>query len=568
EISAVESLDSHLRIWGLPRPDIKEKLSTAYERSAMFSEHTWGTCKNLEGRNAYGIKDFEQYVKTDGTCQFLQKTWDDHADYIRKTAQITGKLAKTEIEQLAASTDLEGKRIAVFNPLLWKRDAWIELPDGGNMLVKDLPPSGYKTISVPSVPSVPSEVSETAILENKFLKVILDRARGGIVSIIDKKSGRELVDKKAKYAFGQYVLERFGRKQCDDYQIACNHLDSIYDSNGRACLGWNIRNDLPKDTQHAESAAAFSTMTVSRGANSQKARLSAQPAGIIESQVVTTITLPNDVPWLEISVQLKDKKPNYAPEAGQLCFPVNADTPQFRIGRLGGVVNPATNFVRGSNRTYGQVDTGAMIAGQDGNGVAICPIDQGIMSFGEKRLPDIDPDYVPATPMARLSIFNNFWTTNFPYWIQGDVSTRVRIWPTIGLETASLVIPALEARNPAMVGFSDGPAGKLPAEQAGLSVSRPCIRLTAFRQTDDGTLLRLWEQTGVSGEVCVTLGAPNSNTASPLTFTSALPVNLRGEKIGDPIPIRDGKFSFKLGAYAPASFILTPKLPASEPMPQ
>ena len=36
----------------------------------------------------------------------------------------------------------------------------------------------------------------------------------------------------------------------------------------------------------------------------------------------------------------------------------------------------------------------------------------------------------------------------------------------------------------------------------------------------------------------------------------AVPVNLRGEKKGDPIHIKSGKFELELGAYAPASFIL------------
>jgi hypothetical protein len=35
-----------------------------------------------------------------------------------------------------------------------------------------------------------------------------------------------------------------------------------------------------------------------------------------------------------------------------------------------------------------------------------------------------------------------------------------------------------------------------------------------------------------------------------------MPVNLRGEPAGDAVKIRNGAFSFKLGAFAPASFRL------------
>lgn len=51
------------------------------------------------------------------------------------------------------------------------------------------------------------------------------------------------------------------------------------------------------------------------------------------------------------------------------------------------------------------------------------------------------------------------------------------------------------------------------------------------------------------GEITVTLPAAAK-------FTTASPVNLRGEKAGVPMPITASKFTFPLNAYAPASFIL------------
>jgi hypothetical protein len=76
--------------------------------------------------------------------------------------------------------------------------------------------------------------------------------------------------------------------------------------------------------------------------------------------------------------------------------------------------------------------------------------------------------------------------------------------------------------------------------------------VTALGEDPDGnsgTLLRLWEQGGTSGPLTVTL-PPGLHAAK------AQPVNLRGEKAGEPIPITDGKVILSLPAYAPASFIL------------
>jgi hypothetical protein len=94
-------------------------------------------------------------------------------------------------------------------------------------------------------------------------------------------------------------------------------------------------------------------------------------------------------------------------------------------------------------------------------------------------------------------------------------------------------------------------AGTLPATQAGIAVSRPGTLVTAFGANPDGkgTILRVWEQTGVSGNLTVTLPVGAK-------FTTATPVTLRGEKTGEPVKITDGNLVFQLKAYAPASFVL------------
>jgi alpha-mannosidase len=61
--------------------------------------------------------------------------------------------------------------------------------------------------------------------------------------------------------------------------------------------------------------------------------------------------------------------------------------------------------------------------------------------------------------------------------------------------------------------------------------------------------LRVWEQVGISGNLEVILPAGSK-------FTTATPVNLRGEKEGATIRIKNSKLVFDLQNYAPASYIL------------
>ena len=58
---------------------------------------------------------------------------------------------------------------------------------------------------------------QEATLENRWLKLTLDPARGAIRSLIDKRSGRECVDSTAPHGFGQYLYERFDARQVADY---------------------------------------------------------------------------------------------------------------------------------------------------------------------------------------------------------------------------------------------------------------------------------------------------------------------------------------------------------------
>ena len=91
--------------------------------------------------------------------------------------------------------------------------------------------------------------------------------------------------------------------------------------------------------------------------------------------------------------------------------------------------------------------------------------------------------------------------------------------------------------------------GKIKASAFG----KQGVLVTAFGNDPDeinkGTLLRVWEQAGITGKVTVKL-------PKAMKVSKATAVNLRGEKTGETKKVRSGKLKFKLGKYAPASFIL------------
>jgi alpha-mannosidase len=79
------------------------------------------------------------------------------------------------------------------------------------------------------------------------------------------------------------------------------------------------------------------------------------------------------------------------------------------------------------------------------------------------------------------------------------------------------------------------------------------VLVTALGANPDGpgTVLRLWEMAGITGERTVRLPAG-------LSAKAVQPVDLRGQPLGQPVVVQDGKFSVSLSAFAPASFVIPP----------
>jgi len=86
-----------------------------------------------------------------------------------------------------------------------------------HVVAKDVPPLGYRTTCLKTFPHEPAPgllVSETNnTVESPWFKAVLDPANGRIASLVDKRTGRELLDAAAPQGFGQYFYERSGARR-------------------------------------------------------------------------------------------------------------------------------------------------------------------------------------------------------------------------------------------------------------------------------------------------------------------------------------------------------------------
>jgi Polysaccharide lyase family 4, domain III/Glycosyl hydrolases family 38 N-terminal domain len=579
-IAATEALNTQLRGWGLPLDNDAPAIAKAYEQSLLYGEHTWGGSVGwIDSKLSYG--EAFQKDRAAGRFNRIESSWDEHTAYIKRAHEIIAPELEKNLQALAQGVKVEGGRVIVYNPLPWKRSGVVSLDvrgfapsalkpsEGGkaspvdhttgrlSFVAHDVPAMGYRTyVACDSAPALRGTLTPAdgeragvraagaATVESPFFRARLDPSRGVVVSLVDRRSGRELAGNTDGLGLGQYLYERFDKDRvmqwCKDY-VRPGQLWPDFYKPGQApsdqCpyvavspKGFKLRFE---ETATAVSAVMDAAATTNLPA------------------VTTRLILYREQPWADLEITLHDKPFEPWPEAGWLCLPLNVVAPQFRLGRLCSIIDPTHDIVTGANRYMFGINTGVSLTDGAGHGVGFCPMDYPLVSLDEPGCWRYSLDYVPRRPVAYVNLFNNQWDTNFRLWNQGTWTSRVRLWSVEKFAAGpSLIDPSLEARNPLQAAFSDSAPGALPPTRHGLELSRKGIQITAYLSNPDGpgTVLRLWEQAGQSGTVRVRL-------PEGMNVKQVQPVDLRGRPVGQPIPVRNGSFRIGVGAFAPASLV-------------
>lgn len=586
-IAALESLHTVMTAWGLEAGPVAGIVREAYENTLLFGEHTWGPDVARYAGYSYG-DDWKKKLEA-GDYRFLLEGFAQKRAYAHRAAELVSPALDQRMAKLAAAVNVPGRRVVVFNPLPWTRDAAVEIPWSGpapvlidaataqpalsalaegrlHVVARNLPALGYRTLIVSGRPAAasPGVSSRGQSIENEFVRITLDPERGGIGSIVSRKTGREWVNTNSPYALGQYLYERF------DAEGAARFTRAYVLS---PTSGENISHGKPKlpsarERPYQSDSGAAATLEIRTNDVAVTAVLTCPPHGIIRDQTQLRVTLYAGQPRVDLQWSINNKTADPWPEAGWLCFPVRADRPVFRMARLGSVVDPATDLVPGSNHEIFCLNGGLTIrpAGEEA-AFGICPIDAQLVSLGKPGLWRYTRQFEPRSSDVFLVLFDNVYSTNFAQWIDGSWASRVRLWlaEDAAAGDESLICNSWEARTDGLAAVTDGAPGSLPATATGLMFtparSTPGmvgtggargLLLTAFGPNPygPGTVLRFWDQVGKSGDYTIRL-------PSGMKVTEAQPCNLRGEVIGPAQPVSaQGTFEIGVKAMAPVTVIL------------
>ena len=574
-----EMLNTQLNGWTKEYHPIGDYIAEAVENMILYDEHTFGVAMTHGDQQKWTYNDAFRINKSLGNYDFIEGSWVEKSGRIRKAEKIVVPLMKGELKRLASSVAFEGRRVVVYNPLPWTRSGRVKMFEGvykknfktyalkdaetGEMIpvyedynllsfdAKDVPAMGYKTYipvlePVNTVQGVILNEKEH-VLENAFFRLKIDPQSGALVSVFDKKNDRELVDQTGKEGFGAYIYEQAGQEQIDAYNK--NYVKPGAESWADQEM---IRLRVPNEKSRVFTGVAGKIGYKDMG-NAVRATVFGKLNDPTDQHYLVTYTLYENQPYVEIVWGIDGKKPVAQPEAGWLCFPFALGDPEYRLYRTGGIVDPQRELVDGSNHDFYFLNTSMTMYDRSGNGVVLnCPDAPGI-SIDERGLFRYSRTKELKTGKVYANLYNNQWGTNFTEWIEGSFYSKFYIWSYRGYDAErQFVTPSEETRVPLRGVYFDGEKGDLPLSQAGVSLSRKGILVTAFGKNPDGegTILRLWEQAGTTGRCRIDL--PEGSTCKV-----AYPCDLRGDiSKAERIEILSRSFEIEIGANQPRTFIL------------
>lgn len=488
--SSVETLSA---LAALQRPEWApplDRLRRLWQDLILYAEHTYTSS------GGYSRPDSEQSVRQIDSKHF-------HVTDARETAHW---IAQESLSRLLESIHVAPPAIVVFNSLAHERSGLVEMDLSNGMaltgaggrpvgletvrtgagyrrvrfLAEHVPAMGYRVYRLASgqtAQAAPSSKQEN-VAENAFYRVTVNPDRGGISSVLDKQTGRELVDPRSFYLLDQY----------------------LYVSGGEGTRLIHLTEHLPTanlTVSPSGRAAAVSLIATPWGQS-----LSYKVVGPHAPEIAVEIRLFDGGKKIEIVNRLK-KEPVNDKEAIYFAFPFAVANPQLEYEGQIGTVNPAHDELAGGCREWYAAGRWARVRG-GGVDAAVIPIDAPLVSFGDINRGLWPEKFEPKSSTIFSYALNNYWHTNFPRVQSGEFLFRYVLTSGSDLTPAALSRLGRESLSPLELGELNTndklkTRGSLPDTVASfLTLDGDGVDLETLKPAEDGNgyIVRLLETGG------------------------------------------------------------------------
>lgn len=489
-------------------------MEAAWRHSRLIDEHTWHADCSVRDPGS-------EQARRQGEAK------DAHATDAERALD---RVIRRGLSAAAAGLPVGPGSILLFNPLSWPRRDVVEFEIGrGQGLVDsetgaavafdllrvgpvyqrvrvttpEVPALGYAALRLRPLPVVPASLptADPEVVENEFYRVEWDRDGGGIRRLIDRRSGRDLVDAHAEYRLGQWLYVTGG------------------DELPNRLVQYSTVSQIPRLTVHGAKGVGVSTSVVSR--------LGATGWFFSEApnfpRIETQIFLPADRREVRLTVRVQ-KSATFAKEAGYVAFPLAISQPRFRYATPNGWVDPARDLLPGAGREWFAIQDWLSVESLDPRNpgeVTISPLDAPLVTLGD-LVRGTWPTEFGARPARVFSYaMSNYTPEGYAAAQGGEFTFRYVLTSADAFDAVRASRQGAEALNPVEVGEvtrndqrtvapSANDGGGIPSLRdvgAWLGVEPAAVHVVAWKAAEDGrgTVVRLLETSGSPTTASVSL---------------------------------------------------------------
>ncbi len=444
----------------------------AYHLVSLYDEHTWGGFASVRRphspftRANYNRKASFAFGGYGLTHELLASGSRAFAAQVAQV-QPEGEKWRRWGQYLSAdpSADPTANHFLVLNTLPWTRHVrWAVPPDMGGAapygslemflvdnyrerppleseippkLVIDatLPPFGYQVMPYHNLGEPDQAMVGDGIVENRWYRIELDPATGGLRSWYDKELKRELASQTGPWRLGQYVYEWIDDPKDRDALWAVDY--------SREDFGVRLTNTPFRRT----GASAVSVMPTQRKPDGVVIEARLQAAGA--RSVKVRYTLPYHEKALHVDMVV-DKEFRTQAEAVYVTFPFGLAKAQFHLDLNGVPLEPEAEQLPGSCRDYYGVHRWAEV--NDGEvSVTLATLDSPLIQCGGIATGRWAQHLSATEPTLVSWAMHNHWDTNFKASQGEDTLLRYRLTSRSGYDSAASSRFAMEATIPPII---------------------------------------------------------------------------------------------------------------------
>jgi len=468
--------------------EVLADLDQVDEDLLLFAEHTWGS--------------WETYSKPHST--FSHSHWNAKAASAYSAFDLARDLAIEGMFRLAASgryvrghADTSGQLLVV-NPTGRARTEPVSVEVDGARRVRAVVRAPAFGVALQPLPGPLDERAGREIVKGSY-RAVVDPARGGIVSLVDQRSNRELVDETVVHGIGSIIVERVPDGSRHPMVVG-SPKDFHPDFPGPEFARLVAAGDSEPEIAESEELVTITWRSV--------------PPGLPEA--TTTLTLYRDVEVIDLDVDIV-KPPWLGPESVFVAFPFKVEDPEFLLETAGAVYAAETEQLPDTSKDWYSIQHAVGVTGP-AHGILWGSFDAPLVQVGGLHTGSWARHLRAAGGHVNSWLMNNLHFTNFQAQQDGTRRYRYRFAPMDAAVTREQVrVYGRDLLEPLQAKQYAGPVALLGA--SGLRIE-PADRLLCEVRPVDAAAVRVrlrnvtrapvkatvaWDGTGVSGGESVML---------------------------------------------------------------